>query len=95
VVSDDSDRNFDGNGPRTGVLVTSKVGDASRRRGRGQQKLYMVKWVGYAQCTWETEDVVENLEALDNWLAFSRASRDADGNLPDGFRKGSPQEPLR
>jgi hypothetical protein len=26
VVSDDSDRNFDGNGPRTGVLVTSKVG---------------------------------------------------------------------
>jgi hypothetical protein len=26
VVSDDSDRNFDENGPRTGVLVTSKVG---------------------------------------------------------------------
>jgi hypothetical protein len=26
VVSDDFDRNFAGNGPRTGVLVTSKVG---------------------------------------------------------------------
>jgi hypothetical protein len=26
VVSDDSDRIFDGNGHRTGVLVTSKVG---------------------------------------------------------------------
>jgi hypothetical protein len=26
VVSDDSDRNFDGNGPRTGVVVTFQVG---------------------------------------------------------------------
>jgi hypothetical protein len=31
VVSDDSDRNFDGNGPRTGVVVTFQVG--VRRRG--------------------------------------------------------------
>jgi hypothetical protein len=28
VVSDDSDRNFDGNGPRTGVVVTFQVGVA-------------------------------------------------------------------
>jgi hypothetical protein len=75
--------------------VEDIIAEKTRRRGRSQQKLYMDKWVGYAQCTWETEDVVENLEALDNWLAFSRASRDADGNLPDGFQKGSPQEPLR
>jgi hypothetical protein len=26
VVSDDSDRKFDGNGPRTGVVVTFQVG---------------------------------------------------------------------
>jgi hypothetical protein len=31
VVSDDSDRNFDENGPRTGVLVTSKVGVVYRQ----------------------------------------------------------------
>jgi hypothetical protein len=54
----------------------------------------MVKWVGYVQCTWETREVVEDLEALENWLAFSQASRDAEGNLPKGFRKGNPQEPL-
>jgi hypothetical protein len=74
--------------------VEDIVAEKARRRGCGQQKLHMVKWVGYAQCTWETEDIVENLEALDNWLAFSRASWDTDGNLPDGFWKGSPQEPL-
>jgi hypothetical protein len=28
VVSDDSDRKFDGNGPRTGVVVTFQVGVA-------------------------------------------------------------------
>jgi hypothetical protein len=75
--------------------VEDNVAEKIRRRGHGQQKLYMVKWVGYAHSTWETEDVVENLEALNNWLAFSRASRDADRNLSDGFRKGSSQEPLR
>jgi hypothetical protein len=75
--------------------VEDIVAEKTRRRGRGQQKLYMVKWVGYEQCTWETEDVVENLKALDNWLAFSQASQDADGNLLNGFRKGNPQEPLR
>jgi hypothetical protein len=51
--------------------VEDIVAEKVRRRGRGQQKLYMVKWVGYAQCTWETEDVVETLEALNNWLVFS------------------------
>jgi hypothetical protein len=44
--------------------VEDIVAEKARQRGRGQQKLYMVKWVGYAQCTWETEDVVENLKAL-------------------------------
>jgi hypothetical protein len=51
--------------------VDDIVAEKVQQRGCGQQKLYMVKWVGYAQCTWETENVVENLEALDNWLAFS------------------------
>jgi hypothetical protein len=51
--------------------VEDIVAEKVQRRGCGQQKLYMVKWVSYAQCTWETEDVVKNLEALDYWLAFS------------------------
>jgi hypothetical protein len=75
--------------------VEDIVGEKVQRRGRGQQTLYMVKWVGYVQCTWETREVVEDLEALENWLAFSQASRDAEGNLPKGFWKGNPQEPLR
>ena len=46
--------------------VEEIVGEKARRRGRGQQTLYIVKWVGYAQCTWETKEVVEDLKALDN-----------------------------
>jgi transposase InsO family protein len=31
--------------------VEDIIAEKTQRRGRGQQKLYMVKWVGYAQCT--------------------------------------------
>jgi hypothetical protein len=50
VVFDDSDRNFDGNGPRTGVLVTSKVGSLTEFLTLPDQTVIMpgstVRWLG-------------------------------------------------
>ena len=35
------------------------------RRGRGQTKQYLVKWVGYSRPTWEPASEFEDIQALD------------------------------
>jgi hypothetical protein len=48
VVSDDSDRNFDGNGPRTGVVVTFQVGGvATSRLSVAQMYKYFSQFFGF------------------------------------------------
>jgi transposase InsO family protein len=37
------------------------------KRGRGQSKWYLVKWVGYTEPTWEPFSFVQDLQALDLW----------------------------
>ena len=37
----------------------------TKRRGRGQQLEYLVKWKGYARPTWEAASALEETEALD------------------------------
>ena len=38
-----------------------------KKRGRGQAKWYLVKWVGYLEPTWEPFSFVQDLRALDDW----------------------------
>ena len=56
----------------------------------GRNKEYHVAWRGHASRTWEPSENCEELEALDEWLAFTTAERDRNGNLPPGFYR----EPL-
>ena len=42
---------------------------------------YLVVWQGHALQTWESQETCEELEALDNWLAFASPARDENGNL--------------
>jgi hypothetical protein len=69
------------------------VGERVKRVGRGQRKEYLVKWVGYAMCSWERESFLEEAEALDRWLEFSEGSRDGNGNVQHNLRRGVPTEP--
>jgi hypothetical protein len=38
------------------------------RRGRGKRKQYLVKWTGYDRPTWEPEEAMKEVEALDEYL---------------------------
>jgi len=76
-------------------VVEDIVGERVKKRGRGCQKEYLVKWLGYEMCTWEPERECEDLAALTTWLEFSKDARNCKGALPAGFRKGTPSEPRR
>lgn len=60
------------------------------RRGRGFQVQYNVQWAGYAQPTWEPAKLLEDTEALDQWLDSTRALRDCEGRLPQNYRYKTP-----
>ena len=79
----------------TQFRVEKIVGERWKRVGRGKRKEYLVKWVGYAQTTWEPAEELEENKALDSWLDFSSQSRDKEGELTEDFRRGEPKEPLR
>lgn len=51
------------------------------RWGQGWRLQYEVKWVGYAQTTWELASALEDTVALDEWLSCTRTYHHADGSL--------------
>ena len=53
----------------------------------GRDREYLVRWQGHALQTWENRETCEELEALDNWLAFASPARDKNGNLPQSFHR--------
>ena len=58
--------------------VESIVKDRIIRRGRGAQKQYLVKWVGYAEPTWEPASALEDVAALD---AYERSTEEEGGDV--------------
>jgi hypothetical protein len=69
------------------------VGERKKRIGRGTTTEYLVKWVGFALCSWEPARNLEETEALQEWEEYSRQHRSVTGTLPNNFRRGSPDEP--
>ena len=61
----------------------------------GRNKEYHVAWRGHASRTWEPSENCEELEALDEWLAFTTTERDRNGNLPPGFYREPPSQEAR
>ena len=52
--------------------------DRTVRRGRGSQKQYLVKWVGYAEPTWEPASALQDVTALD---AYERSFSERGGDV--------------
>jgi hypothetical protein len=48
------------------------------RRGRGQQKQYLVKWRGYARLTWEPATALEDTLSLDSYKQSRKKKRGGD-----------------
>jgi hypothetical protein len=46
-------------------LVEEILAARSRRIGRGSRREVLVKWAGYAECSWEPVDLVRDCEALE------------------------------
>jgi hypothetical protein len=67
--------------------VEEILSELCQRKGRGWKQWYEVKWKGYHLPTMEPRDAVESTEALDRWIHYSNSFRDADGRLPQGFRR--------
>jgi hypothetical protein len=53
-------------------LVERIEGERVRKRGRGQSREYLVKWVGYDDRSWVHERQLEDAEALDVWEASKK-----------------------
>ena len=73
--------------------VEEIVAEEVRRRGRGHKLYYEVKWKGFHQTTLEPAELLEDVEAVDRWEAFTEAARDSEGRLPEGFRRGDAVPP--
>ncbi len=73
--------------------VEDIIGERWKKVGRGKKKQYLVKWVGNAMTTWEPEKELQEAEALDRWLEFSKTARNSQGNVPEDLRKGAYPEP--
>jgi hypothetical protein len=67
--------------------VEEIVAEKVVRRGRGVQTQYEVKWTGYAETDWQPAQNMEETEALDRWIEYSKDARDTNGRLPQGFRR--------
>lgn len=70
--------------------VEDIVAERVTRRGRGRQVQYEVKWVGYAETTWEPAQLFEETAALDRWIEYTKDVRNTRGQLPQGFRRDTP-----
>jgi hypothetical protein len=68
-------------------VVEDIVGESRRRWGRGWRVQYDVKWKGYHRTSLEPAALLQDTEALTRWEDYSRPYRDADGDLPQGFRR--------
>ena len=73
--------------------VEEIVAEEVRRRGRGHKLYYEVKWKGFHRTTLEPAELLEDVEAVDRWEAFTEAARDSEGRLPEGFRRGDAVSP--
>ena len=73
--------------------VEEIVAEEVRRRGRGHKLYYEVKWKGFHRTTLEPAELLEDVEAVDRWEAFTEAARDSEGRLPEGFRRGDAVPP--
>ncbi|RYO52775.1 hypothetical protein AA0116_g11623 [Alternaria tenuissima] len=71
-------------------LVEDVVAEQLKRRGRGWKRYYDVKWKGYHQTSLEPAELLEETEALERWLAYTKDLRDDKGRLPESFRRATP-----
>ena len=53
-------------------------GERTVKRGRGKQRQYLVKWLGYEQRDWQPAQNLEDTVALDIW---ERAQKERGGNV--------------
>jgi hypothetical protein len=59
-------------------VVERIEGERTVKRGRGKQRQYLVKWLGYEQRDWQPAQNLEDTVALDVW---ERAQREGGGNV--------------
>ena len=71
-------------------VVEDIVAEQLKRRGRGWKLYYDVKWKGYHQTSLEPAELLEETEALERWLAYTKGLRDSKGRLPERFRRIPP-----
>jgi hypothetical protein len=67
--------------------VEAIMAEKTRKRGRGYEIQYEVKWTGYAQTTWEPAVNLADTTALQRWVDFSAPFRNEEGCLPNRFRR--------
>ena len=69
--------------------VEEIMAELRQRRGRGWTRWYEVKWVGYQLTSMEPVGNLDENEAVDRWEEYTRPYRNAEGELPPGFRRDS------
>jgi hypothetical protein len=57
----------DSESPEPEWLIEAITDHRIRRVGRGGVREFLVRWVGYADATWESEETVESAAALDEY----------------------------